>query len=98
MAGDFPRRAYVTPEGQNPEGQNPGNNAGGSSAPKSEVPRRTDKEPMLPKDLANQDYTGGGNDEGDYDESNYPITGKEEVEILRQRLAESDRANLELAR
>lgn len=100
MAGDLPRCPSATPEGHNPQEQNPGhtanpgNIAGGSNVPEPEVTRRTGKEPMLPKDPANQDRTEGGDDEGYYDDGYYPITTEDEVEILRQRLADSDRANL----
>ena len=93
MAGDPPRRPSATPEGKNPEGQNPGDNA-----PDSEVPRRLGKEPMIPKDIADQGYTEGGDDEGYYEDDYYPTAVKIEVELLRQQLAEAHRANDELSR
>lgn len=98
MDGHPPRRPSATPEGQNPEGRNPGNNARGSNVPDPEVPQRTGKEPMQPEDPANQDYTEGGDDEEYYEDDYYPPIVEEENEILRQRLAESNRANEELAR
>lgn len=53
---------------------------------------------MQPEDPTNQDYTEGGDDEVYYEDDYYPPTVEEENEILRQRLAESNRANEELAR
>ena len=102
MVGDLLRSPSATPEGQNPEGQNPGHAAnpgnvpGVSNIPEPKVPRRTGKEPMLPEDPANQDYTEGGDDEEDYNEGYYPMIAEEEVALLRQQLAESDRVALEL--
>lgn len=98
MVGELPRCPFSTPEGQNPKWKNLENIARRSNVPEPEVPRRTGKEPMQPEDPANQDYTEGGDDEGYYDDGYYPNTTEEEVEILKQRLAESDRANLELTR
>ena len=93
MAGDPPRRPSATPEGKNLEGQNPGDNV-----PDSEVPRRPGKEPMIPEDTADQGYTEGGDDQGYYEDYYYPMDAEREVELLRQQLAEANRANEELAR
>lgn len=98
MDGDLPRRPSTTPEGQNPEGQNLENIAGSSRVPKPEIPHRPGKGPMMPEDPANQTYTKGGDDEGEYDEGYYPLTAEEEVEILRKKLAESNHVALELTR
>ena len=71
MAVDTPsRRPSATPEGPIPQGPNPrtvvnpGNVAGGSNVPEPQISRRNSKDPMLPEDPANQDYTEGDDDQG----------------------------------
>ena len=49
---------------------------------------------MQPKDIANQDYSEGGDDEEYYEDDYYPTN----AELLRQQLAEANRAKEELAR
>lgn len=99
-----PRRPSATPEKPNPQGQNsgpvvnPGNVAGGSNVHRTEVTRRTGKEPILPEDPTNQNYTKGGDDQGYYKGDYFPTDAHLEVERLRQQLAEKGRITLELTR
>ena len=48
-------------------------------------------------ETVDQGYTEGGDDEGYYEDDYYPTDTDREVELLRQRLAEANRANEELA-
>lgn len=99
-----PRRPSATLEGPNPQGPNPGhvanpgNVVGGSNMPEPQVPRRNGEDPMLPKDLAYQDYTEEGDDQGYFEGDYFQTDAELEVETLRPQLAEKDRIILELTR
>ena len=95
MAVDPPsRHPSATREGPNPLDQNPGaaanpgNVAGGSNAPEELVPRRHGKDPVLPNNPTNRDFTEERDDQGYFERGYFPTEAELEIQRLNRLLAE----------